>query len=87
MKRNEKIELLNSIKNGTPIPIALKIIVLLFETIDNPNIYYDRFGYGVISINGIDAFKKYEKLIGWSSQKNLNKAKDWKNRYKELYLS
>lgn len=51
----------------------------------NPNIYFNKSGYGIISINGIDALKKYEKLIGWSSQKNLNKLNDWKNRYSELY--
>ncbi len=50
----------------------------------NPNVYLD-CEYPRISLNGIAALKRYEKLIGWSSQKNLNKLNDWKNRYPELY--
>lgn len=49
----------------------------------NPNIYL-RQNVGIISLNGIEALKRYEKLIGWSSQKNLNKLNDWKNRYSQL---
>ncbi len=49
----------------------------------NPNIYLNG-RYGRISINGIAALKKYEKLIGWSSQKNLNKVNAWRNRYPQL---
>ncbi len=50
----------------------------------NPNVYLD-CEYPRISLNGIAALKRYEKLIGWSSQKNLNKLNNWKNRYPELY--
>lgn len=49
----------------------------------NPNVYLDK-GYGIISINGIGALKRYEKLVGWRSQKNLNKLNTWKNRYPQL---
>lgn len=50
----------------------------------NPSVTFnDR--YGRIFIYGVNALKKYEKLIGWSSQKNLNKLNDWKNRYTKLY--
>ncbi len=49
----------------------------------NPGIYFNK-KYGRISIYGINALKRYEKLIGWSSQKNLNKLNDWKNRYPQL---
>jgi|TARA_Y100000034_G_scaffold135819_1_gene209304 hypothetical protein len=42
--------------------------------------------YGRISLNGISNFKRYRELIGWSSQKNLNKVKDWEERYPELNL-
>ena len=37
-----------------------------------------------ITLNGISQFKKYEKLIGWSSPKNLNKVNNWKIQYPEL---
>ncbi|MBI2044710.1 hypothetical protein HYT23_01490 [Candidatus Pacearchaeota archaeon] len=40
--------------------------------------------YGRISLYGIGAFKRYKELIGWSSQKNLNKVNDWKERYPKL---
>lgn len=49
-----------------------------------PNIYLN-VKYPRISLNGIGSLKKYEKLIGWSSQKNLNKLNAWKNRYPNLY--
>ena len=49
----------------------------------NPNIYL-RKNVGIISLNGIGALKRWEKMIGWSSQKNLNKLNNWKNRYSEL---
>lgn len=40
--------------------------------------------YGRISINGIPNFKRYKELIGWSSQKNLNKIKGWEMRYSQF---
>ena len=40
--------------------------------------------YGRISLYGTEVFKRYEELIGWSSPKNLNKVKDWKERYPQL---
>ena len=40
--------------------------------------------YGRISLYGISAFKRYKKLIGWSSQKNLNKVNTWEKEYPEL---
>lgn len=40
--------------------------------------------YGRISLSGISNFQRYEKLIGWSSPKNLNKVNDWKKQYPEL---
>lgn len=49
----------------------------------NPSVCFNE-RYGRICIYGISAFKRYEELIGWSSQKNLNKVKDWKNKYPEL---
>ncbi len=49
----------------------------------NPGIYFNN-KYGRISIYGINALKKYENLIGWSSQKNLKRLNDWKKRYPQL---
>jgi hypothetical protein len=49
-----------------------------------PKIYYYRGNQGLICLNGIASFKRYEKLIGWSSPKNLNKVKEWKIQYPEL---
>ena len=49
----------------------------------NPNVY-TRENYGIISLNGIGVLKKWEKMIGWSSQKNLNKLNNWKNKYPKL---
>ncbi len=49
----------------------------------NPNVYIKE-NAGIITLNGIGCLKRYENLIGWSSQKNLNKLNDWKNRYSEL---
>lgn len=49
----------------------------------NPNVYINKKN-GLISLNGIGSLKRYEKLIGWSSQKNLNKLNDWKKRYPQL---
>jgi hypothetical protein len=48
-----------------------------------PRVYFNE-RYGRISIYGINALKRYEELIGWSSQKNLNKLNDWRNRYPML---
>lgn len=50
----------------------------------NPNIYFYR-DYATIRLNGIASLKRYEQLIGWSSQKNLKRLNDWKNKYKQLY--
>ena len=52
----------------------------------NPSVTFNR-KYGVILIYGVTGLKKYEKLVGWSSQKNLNKLNDWKNRYPKLNLT
>lgn len=49
----------------------------------DPSVIFNK-RYGRIFIYGIGALKRYEELIGWSSQKNLNKLKDWKDRYPEL---
>ena len=49
----------------------------------NPNVYINK-NDGVISLNGIGALKRYGQLIGWSSQKNLNKLNNWKNQYPQL---
>lgn len=49
----------------------------------NPRVYFNE-RYGKISINGIGAFIKYRKLIGWSSPKNLDKIKRWEKDYPEL---
>jgi intein/homing endonuclease len=48
-----------------------------------PGIYF-RGNMGTIRLNGIGSLKRYEKLIGWSSPKNLNKVKEWKIQYPEL---
>ena len=50
----------------------------------NPNVYFNKQG-GMIYINGVDAFKRYENLIGWSNPKNLNRIEEWKKRYPKLY--
>jgi hypothetical protein len=49
----------------------------------NPKTYFNG-NKGRIYLNGINSLKRYEKLIGWSSPKNLNKVKMWKIRYPEL---
>ena len=49
----------------------------------NPGVYFND-KYGRISIYGINALKKYENLINWSSQKNLKRLIDWKKRYPKL---
>lgn len=49
----------------------------------NPGIYFND-SYGRITMYGVETLKKYEKLIGWSSPKNLNKVNDWRNRYPQL---
>lgn len=49
----------------------------------NPNVYINETN-GVISLNGIGALQRWEKMISWSSQKNLNKLNNWKNQYSEL---
>lgn len=49
----------------------------------NPNVYINK-DQGVITLNGIGSLRRYEKLIGWSSQKNLNKLISWKNRYSQF---
>ena len=51
-----------------------------------PNVYLNE-QYPKISLNGIGSLKRYEKLIGWNSQKNLNKLNDWKNRYPNLSIN
>ena len=50
----------------------------------NPSVSYNE-RYGRIGIYGIEAFKRFEVKIGWSSQKNLNRIIGWKKRYPELY--
>lgn len=40
--------------------------------------------YGRIALYGIKSFKRFKELIGWSSQKNLNKINNWENRYPQL---
>ena len=49
----------------------------------NPNVYIKK-EYGLISLNGIEVLRRYEELIGWRSQKNLNKINNWKKRYTQL---
>jgi len=49
----------------------------------NPCIYLDS-EYGKICLYGLGSLMRYEKMIGWSSQKNLNKVLEWKNRRKSL---
>jgi len=64
-----------------------KVILEVFDILKmlgfKPGLYKDRNKLK-IKINGIKSFKRYEELIGWSSQKNLNKVNYWKNRYPEL---
>lgn len=52
----------------------------------NPNVYFNE-KYGKIALNGISALKRYEKLIGWSSQKNLNKINTWRSTYPQLNMT
>lgn len=51
----------------------------------DPKIYFKN-NTGRIFLNGIGSLKKWEKLVGWSSQKNLNKLNDWKKRYPQLNI-
>ena len=57
---------------------------ILFMLGFNPCVYFNE-KYGIITIYGVGAFKKYETLINWSSTKNLNKVNEWKMRYPQLY--
>lgn len=41
MNRNEKIELIKSIQNGTPLKFAFYSHVTLFNTLDEPDVYYN----------------------------------------------
>lgn len=43
-------------------------------------------GQSKISLNGVSSLKRYEKMIGWSSPKNLKKVENWKNRYPQLNM-
>lgn len=62
----------------------IKDVVKLLDMLGfNPSVRFDK-KYGRISVNGIGALKRYEKIIGWSSPKNLNKVNDWKKRYPQL---
>lgn len=40
--------------------------------------------YGRISLSEIPNFKRYKKLIGWNSQKNLNRVNEWEKQYPML---
>ena len=48
-----------------------------------PGIYFYK-DHATIRLNGISSFQRYEELIGWSSQKNLKRALNWKNMYPEM---
>tara|TARA_Y100000310_G_C20685867_1_gene818940 strand:+ start:902 stop:1942 length:1041 start_codon:yes stop_codon:yes gene_type:complete len=48
-----------------------------------PRVYYNDT-YGKIYLNGINRFKRYSEFIGWSTQKNLDKIRNWEKRYPEL---
>ena len=50
----------------------------------NPCKYKNKKGYWCIYLYGYERFKKYQKLIGWSNQKNLRKIDKWKNSYGNL---
>ena len=60
------------------------VAIILFMLGFNPCVYFNE-KYGIITIYGVRTFKRYEKLIGWSSPKNLNKVNEWKMRYPQLY--
>lgn len=60
------------------------IAEILFMLGLNPSISL-KSKYGRITLSGISSLKRYEKLVGWRSPKNLNKVSEWKNKYKELY--
>lgn len=49
----------------------------------NPRTFF-KGNKGTVYLNGIGSLLRYEKLIGWSSPKNLNKVKEWKIQYPEL---
>ncbi len=56
---------------------------ILFMFGFNPGVFFNE-RYGRIAIRGIEALRRYEEFIGWSSPKNLNKVNEWKIRYPEL---
>lgn len=41
MNRTEKIELLKSIQNGTPLKFAFVDNVTIYNTLDEPDVYYN----------------------------------------------
>ncbi len=45
-----------------------------------PNIYFYK-KYSTIRLNGINSLTRYEKLIGWRSEKNLKRIQNWKDRW------
>ncbi len=67
--------------------ISKKVIEDIFDILKmlgfDPKIF-SKGNYQKITLNGISQFKKYEEIIGWSSPKNLNKVKVWKDKYPQL---
>ena len=48
-----------------------------------PRVYFNE-RYGIIALYGTETLERYEKIIGWSSPKNLNKVAEWRRRYPQL---
>jgi len=51
-----------------------------------PGIYFYK-EYATVRLNGIKSFKRYQELIGWSSQKNLNRVQNWNEKWKQLNMA
>jgi len=63
---------------------VIKEVALILEMFGlDPRVYYNDT-YGKIYLNGINRFKRYSEFIGWSTQKNLDKIRNWEERYPEL---
>ncbi len=71
MKRNEKIEVLTSIKNGTPISLAFSELVTLLNTLDEPNIYYDIY----CNIVDLEYYKQHCKKLSFITTVNNDELK------------
>lgn len=71
MNRKEKIELLNSVKNGTPFKYAFGEHTKIYNTLDEPDIYYNES----FEIVNLEYYKKNCKNLFYITTVNIDEAK------------